>query len=442
MGRKWVLVEDDSNKVVVWLCALLGEESVMHDDEKIVVFCFNATRKELTDTVYRICEKVNTNNIDSRCTFIDVAKFNDISDHLQNMDNMVVLLDIELGDIQKKNDFEEEPKQKALWLNCIQDKTKNNVICITTTESNPEKIIEMCGNPDRMLPIEAVNDNLNRNKIKKGIESAKNALQNADKFWLSLNGPNILLTALKEAQNITNSKPAHPNFWPPKFENEGRFPFNVDLLKHKGDDSGRQVLQAFKALFEFPHQQSTDLCEKASVLGVWRCKDCRPLTVKHIADMLEIAGIRCTYELDVATKKINLPTMPGVVFLWRLAKFLLEGLDEWNEKVDLRVDDNGGNLLPCFVLPMLNPCYHDFIASYHVRRNSQGVGVLAFEDLLYCKLPMNDGLNGDDIKHVNFLGDSCSERGPRLVPLIRHEFRDKQIYLSWISKKFKKAKED
>lgn len=444
MGRKWVLVEDDSNKVVVWLCALLGQESVMHDDEEITVFCFNSTKEELTDTVCSVCEKTNKTDVDSKCTFIDVVKFNDISNPLQDMDNMVVLLDIELGGIQKKSDFDGQSEQKTFWLNCIHDKTKKNVICIASTESNPDSIIESCDKPDRMIKIGTVHGNLK--EITKNKEKAQDALQQADEFWHSLNGPKVLLSALKEAQNITNGNKsgAHPKSWPPEFENEETFPF-VNLLKHKDDSSSTQALQAFKALFEFPdHQQGIELCEKPTVLGgVWCCKSCRPLTVKHIADMLEKAGTQCTYNPDVETKEINLPTMPGVVFLWRLAKFLLEGLDEWDEKVDLRVDDNGGYLLPCFILPMLNHCYHDFIASYHVRGNHQGAGVLAFEDLLCCRLPeSSEGFNGGDIKHVNDLGGNCSKIGTRLVPLIRHEFRDEEIYISWVSRKFKKAEED
>lgn len=444
MGRKWVLVEDDSNKVVVWLCALLGEESVMHDDEEIIVFCFNATKRQLTDTVYKICGKADKIDANSKHTFIDVSEFNHISNHLQNMDNMVVILDIELGNhIQTKNNFEESSEQKTFWLHCIQNKTKKNVICFASTESNPERIMELCGKPDRMMQTGTVHGNLNNpKKLKDDKQSAKIALQNADKFWHSLNGPNILKSALGKAQNITNGKPAHPNFWPPEFKKEEPFPFNVNLLKHN-DDSIDQALQAFKALFEYPDQQGIELCEKASVLGVWRCKGCRPLTVKHIADILEIAGILCTYKLDVTTKKINLPTMPGVVFLWRLAKFLLEGLDEWNEQVLLGVDDNGNYLHPYFILPITNHCYHDFIASYHVRRNPQGAGVKAFEKLLCCRLSdLSEGFNGGDIKHVNDLGGNCSKRGTRLVPLIRHEFRDEEIYISWVSRKFKKAEED
>lgn len=445
MGRKWVLVEDDSNKVVVWLCALLGQESVMHDDDKIIVFCFKSTKKEeLTDEICRVNRNTNKTDVDSKCEFIDVDKFNDISNHLANMDNMVVLLDIKLDSIQGKSDFAKQSQQKTFWLNCIRNNTKNNVICITSTESNPQLIMKQCGEPDRMRSIGTVNDNLTSvSDIENDIESAQSALQQADKFWLSLNGPNRLLSALKEAQKITNGEPAHPNLWPPKFKNEGRFPFNVDSLKHKGDDSNRQALQAFKALFEFFHQQSTDLCEKATVLGVWCCKGCRPLTVKHIADMLEQAGIQCIYNPDVETQEINLPTMPGVVFLWRLAKFLLEGLDGWNEEVTFGVDDNGDYLHPYFSLPIPNDCYHDFIASYHVRGNHQGTGVSAFEDLLCCRLPdLSEGFNGGDIKYVNNLGGNCSKIGTRLVPLIRHEFRDKEIYISWVSKKFEKAVED
>ena len=271
MGLKWVLVEDELNKAVVWLCALLGQESVMHDDEEIIVFSFHFNKREIID---KVAGETNKTSADLKCSFIDVSEFNDISNTLQNMDNMVVILDIKLGfdgRIQGKSDFNGHSEQKAFWLSCIQDKTKNNVICITTTESNPENIIKMCGKPDRMLPIEPVSDNLNLNKIKKGIESAKTELQKADKFWHSLNGPNVLLTALKEAQNIMNGKPAHPNSWPPKFKKEGRFPFNVDILKHKGDDSSRQALEAFKALFEYPDQQGINLCEKPTVLGgVWR----------------------------------------------------------------------------------------------------------------------------------------------------------------------------
>lgn len=417
------------------------------DDDEIIVFCFRS-KKELIHLVCKVCGKANTTDVDSKCTFIDVSEFNHISNHLQNMDNMVILLDIELGScIQTKSNFDEKSEQKAFWLNCIQDKTTNNVICITSTESNPAVIIKKCGKPDRMRPIGTVEGNLKeQKKLEDDKRSAKTALQEADNFWHSLNGPNILKSALEKAQNITNGKPAHPNHWPPEFKNEETFPFNVNLLKHNDDNySIDQALQAFKALFEFfDHQQGIELCEKSTVLGgVWRCTGCRPLTVKHIADMLKIAGIRCTYKLDVATKKVNLPTMPGVVFLWRLAKFLLEGLDEWNEKVDLRVDDNGGNLLPCFILPMLNHCYHDFIASYHVRGNHQGAGVLAFEDLLCSRLPnLSEGFNGGDIKHVNDLEGNCSKIGTRLVPLIRHEFQDKRIYLSWVSRKFEKTEED
>ena len=445
MGRKWVLVENKSNKVIVWLCALLGQESVMHDDEEIIVFYFRS-KKELIDEV---CEKADKTKVESQCEFIKVSEFNHISNPLQNMDNMVVILDVELGGrIQTRSNFNEESEQKAFWLNCIQDKTKNNVICITSTESDPIDIIEKCGNPGHMLRIGVVEGNLNdQKKFEDDKRSAKTALQKADEFWHSLNGPNILESALKEAQNIKNGKPAHPKSWPPKFENEGTFPFDVNLLKHNDDNN--QALQAFKALFEYPDQQGIDLCEKPTLLGgVWRCKGCRTLTVKHIADMLEKAGIHCTYNPDVETQEINLPTMPGVVFLWHLAKFILEGLDEWNEKVDLRVDDNGGYLLPCFILPMLNDCYHDFIASYHVRRNPQGAGVSNFEDLLCCKLPKSsNGLNGGDRKHVNYVnylgpGGNCSERGPRLVPLIRHKFQNEQIYLSWVSKKFKNTIED
>lgn len=453
MGRKWILVEDDSNKVVVWLCALLGQESVMQDDEEIVVFCFNSKKEELIDEVDRVCEKANNTNVESKCRFIDVVKFNDISNPLQNMDNMIVLLDIELyiklDRIQGRDDFEKESQSqpKKFWLNCIQNKTKKNVICITSTAANPDLIIENCGEPDLMKPIGAVSDNLiSVSEIKNGIEGAQKALQKADKFWHSLNGPKVLLSALKEAQNITNgSSKAHPRSWPPEFKEKGTFPFDVNLLKHN-DDSGSsdQALEAFKALFEFPEQQGIDLCEKATVLGVWRCKNCRPLTVKHIADVLKKAGIQCIYGPDVATQEINLPTMPGVVFLWRLAEFLLNGLHGWNGEVTLRVDDNGNYLYPYFILPMPDHCYHDFIASYHVRRNPRGAGVSKFEDLLCCRLPNeSDGLNlnGGDIKHMNYLGDNCSERGYRLVPLIRHEFRDEEIYISWVSKKFEKAVE-
>jgi hypothetical protein len=447
MGRKWVLVEDDSQKVVVWLCVLLGQESVMQDDDdEIIVFCFRS-KKELIHLVCKVCGKANTTDVNSKCTFIDVSEFNHISNHLQNMDNMVILLDIELGScIQTKSNFDEKSEQKAFWLNCIQDKTTNNVICITSTESNPAVIIKKCGKPDRMRPIGTVEGNLkDQKKLEDDKGSAKTALEQADKFWHYLNGPNVLLSALEEAQNITNGKPAHPEKWPPEFKKEKPFPFNVNLLKHNDDhDSLNQALEAFKALFEYP-EQGIDLCEKATVLGVWRCKGCRPLTVKHIADVLEKAGIQCSYKPDVATQEINLPTMPGVVFLWRLARFLLEGLDGWNGEVILGVDDNGDYLHPYFILPIPNHCYHDFVASYHVRRNPQGAGVLAFEKLLCCRLPeSSDGINGGDIKHVNYLGlrSNCSNRGSRLVPLVRHEFRDKEIYISWISKKFKKAKED
>lgn len=449
MGRKWVLVENKSNKVVVWLCVLLGQESVMHDDEEIIVFYFRSKKREIIDEV---CGKANKTKVASQCKFINVSEFNDISNPLQNMDNMVVILDVELGDrIQTKSNFIEESEQKAFWLNCIQDKTKNNVICITSTESDPMNIIEKCGNPGHMLRIGAVEGNLNDpKKFEDDKRSAKTALQKAHKFWHSLNGPNVLLSALEEAQKITNSsKPgAHPKSWPPEFKNEGIFPFDVNLLKHNDDDSIEQALEAFKALFEYPDQQGIDLCEKTKVPGVWRCKGCRRLTVKHIADVIKKAGIRCTYNPDVETQEINLPTMPGVVFLWRLASFLLEGLDGWNGSVTLEVDDKGTYLHLSFTLPIPNPCYHDFIASYHVRRYHQGAGVLAFENLLCCKLPeLSDSLNGGDRKHVNYVnylgrGGNYSKRGPRLVPLIRHEFRDKQIYLSWISKKFKKAKED
>jgi hypothetical protein len=322
-------------------------------------------------------------------------------------------------------------------------KTKKILICITSKASNPIEIMNNCGKPDRMKQIGTVYGTLNSpSEIEADKIRAKAALQQADKFWHSLSGPNILLSALEEAQNITNGKPAHPKSWPPEFEKEGNFPFNVNLLKHNDDnDSINQALQAFKALFEYHDQKGKDLCEKSTVLGgVWRCKGCRPLTVKHITDVLLKAGIQCTCEADVAmTQEINLPMMPGVVFLFCLAIFLLEGLDEWNGQVTLGVNDNGNYLHPYFILPIPNNCYHEFIASYNVRRDHQGAGVLAFEDLLCCRLSKSsDGINGGNIKYMNQLDDHCSKRGPRLVPLICHEFRDKEIYISWVSKKFEK----
>ena len=162
MGLKWVLVEDELNKAVVWLCALLGQESVMHDDEEIIVFSFHFNKREIID---KVAGETNKTSADLKCSFIDVSEFNDISNTLQNMDNMVVILDVELGNhIQKRIDFKEETDQKAFWLKCIQDKTKNNIICITSTESDPNSIIKNCGNPDRMLRIGSVEGDLNNPK--------------------------------------------------------------------------------------------------------------------------------------------------------------------------------------------------------------------------------------------------------------------------------------